>query len=156
MASSSSGQLADLLPLSTPSNPEVASGSRRCSVASAASEQPSSASSPAYLSAMEDLSEVGMSATPAASSVTLNQTQVEIVGVIDRKSGFYAIGVSTRARIVYGSWPSVSPLTTGPTAHGVSPSRHFKVEAEALQYMVEQGFKLPHYVLSDAPTAIGS
>jgi hypothetical protein len=51
VASSSTGPPADLLPLSTPSNPEAASGSRRCSAASAVSEQPSSASSPAYLSA---------------------------------------------------------------------------------------------------------
>ena len=79
-----------------------------------------------------------MPVTPAASSVTLNQTQVEIVGRIDKKSGFYAIAVTARARIVYGSWPSVSPLTTGPTARGVPPSRHFKVEADALQYMVGQ------------------
>ena len=98
---------------------------------------------------MEDLSEVSMPATPSASPITLNQTQVEIVGVIDKKSGFYAIAVTTRARIVYGSWPAVSPLTTGPTAHGVSPARHFKVEAEALQYMVAQGFSFPHYVLTD-------
>jgi hypothetical protein len=112
VASSSSGPPADLLPTATPTNPEAPYGSRRCSAASAVSEQPSSASSPAYHSAIEDLSEVGMLATPAASSVPLNQTQVEIVGVIDKiwvlcHRGDYACAYRLRlvaCRIPFDYW----------------------------------------------------
>lgn len=159
VTSSSTGPPAEPLPLSTPlstpSNSDAPARPRRCFTSSAISEQPSSASSPAYHSATEDISEVSIPVAPPASSITLNQTQVEIVGIPDQKAGFYAIGVTTRPRIVYGSWVAVAPLTTGPTAHRVTPSRHFKVEADALGRMVAQGFSLPHYVLSGAlPTTL--
>ena len=64
--------------------------------------------------------------------------------VPDQHAKFYAIGVTTNPRIVYGTWAAVAPMTMDPTAHGVAPSwprssplvARFKDEASALKHML--------------------
>jgi hypothetical protein len=80
--------------------------------------------------------------------VVLDQRKVETVGFSHESSRFYAIGVTKRPRIVFGTWAEVSPLTTGPSLHGVTAVKRFDTEAGALAHMIRQGFLLPQYMLN--------
>ena len=80
--------------------------------------------------------------------VVLDQRRVETVGFSHESSRFYAIGVTKRPRIVFGTWAEVSPLTTGPALHGVTAVKRFDTEVGALAHMIRQGFLLPQYMLN--------